>query len=130
MAIDPNSAVGQTQTIYSSLASYFSDMTKYLSNGGSCPDFNTYVTGIDYSELHRLTALAQEGSSNYPNGSAIETIHHATGILREFGLRTKSKADYYADAAGEATDESNYYSTTKVSHVNSISGIPPVGGSL
>ena len=129
MAIDANSAVGQAQTIYNSLAQYFSDMTNYYLNGGACPDFTTYVSSVDYSELHRLTSVQQSGSANYPNGAAIESIHHISSVLREFGLRTKSKSDYYGDGQAEATSESNYYSTLKTSMVSTLSGITnPNGG--
>jgi hypothetical protein len=132
MALDPNSATGQTQAIYNTLAAYFSDMTKYVSGtGGACPDFNTYIgASTDYSELHRLTSLSQAGSSNYPNGAAIETIHHITGILREFAIRTKSKSDYYSDSASDASSESNYYATLNTVYVSSVAGTPPPGGSL
>jgi hypothetical protein len=130
MAIDANSAVGQAQNIYNSLAKYFSDMTTYLCSGGACPDFNDYVGTIDFSELHRVTAMAQSGSSNYPNGAAIESIHHITSVLREFALRTKNKAQYYGDGQGEATDESNYYATLKTSTVSTLSGIVTPGGTM
>lgn len=130
MAIDANSAVGQAQTIYGSLAKYFSDMTNYHTSGGVCPNFNDYIGTIDYSELHRVTSMAQSGSSNYPNGAAIESIHHITSVLREYAMRTKRKTDYYGDGQGEATDESNYYSTLKTSTVSTLSGIVTPGGTL
>lgn len=130
MAVDPNSAVGQVQGINDALAKYFSDMTKYLSTGGTCPDFRDYITGTDYSELHRLASQSQEGSSNYPNGAAIENTHHINAITREFGLRTKSKSDYYGDGASDATTESNYYATMKTVYANMIIGNVSSGGSL
>lgn len=130
MAIDTNSAIGQAQTIYNQLAQYFSDMSNYLNNGGACPDFTTYITSIDYSELHRVTDQAQSGSANYPNGSAIESIHHISSVLREFALRTKSKSNYYSDGAGDTTDESNYYATLKTSTVSNLSGIVTPGGGV
>jgi hypothetical protein len=130
MAIDPNSAVGQTQNIYNALAQYFSDMTNYQLNGGACPDFNTYITSISYTEIHRTTSMAQSGSSNYPNGAAIESIHHIASVLREFAIRTKSKADYYSDSITDMTNESNYYSTLKTYMVSTLSGSVTPGGSL
>lgn len=130
MAIDVNSAVGQAQTIYNQLAQYFSDLTTYHISGGVCPDFTTYLSSIDYSELHRITEMGQSGSSNYPNGAAIESVHHAMAVAREFALRTKSKADYYSDGQGDATNESNYYATLKTTMVSTLSGLPTSGGSL
>src|SRR5579859_2539838 len=130
MAIDANSSVGQAQTIYNQLAKYFSDMTTYLQSGGACPNFSTYLTGVDYSELHRMTDQSQSGSANYPNGAAIESIHHITAVIREFGILTKSKADYYADGMNDSTDESNYYATLKTSTVSTLSGIVNPGGGI
>lgn len=127
---DPNSAVGQVQGINDALAKYFSDMTKYLSQGGTCPDIRDYLAGTDFSELHRLASQAQEGSSNYPNGTAIENIHHISAVTREFGLRTKSKSDYYGDGAVDATTESNYYATMKTVYASMIMGNVTPGGSL
>jgi hypothetical protein len=130
MAIDANSAVGQTQTIYTQLAQYFTDMNTYLASGGACPDFTTYISSIDYSEIHRVTSLSQASSANYPNGAAIESAHHIMAVIREFALRTKSKADYYGDGQADSSSEANYYSTVKTSMVSMISGLVTPGGSL
>lgn len=130
MAIDANSAVGQAQTIYNQLAQYFSDMTNYHINGGACPDFTTYISAIDYSELHRITDQSQAGSASYPNGAAIESVHHIMSVLREFGLRTTNKASYYANGIGDMSNESNYYATLKTATVSTLSGIVTPGGSL
>jgi len=130
MAIDANSAVGQAQTIYNQLAQYFADMTTYHLNGGACPDFSTYITSIDYSEIYRVTDQAQGGSASYPNGSAIESIHHIMAVLREYTLRTKTKAAYYLDGQGDATNESDYYSTLKTATVSTMSGVVTPGGSM
>lgn len=130
MATDPNSAVGQVQNINNALAQYFSDMTKYLGSGGTCPDIKTYLSGLDYSELHRLSDQAQEGSSNYPNGAAIETIHHINAVFREYGLRTKSKSEYYGDGASDAVTESNFYATVKTVYASMILGNTTPTGSL
>lgn len=130
MATDPNSAVGQVQGINDALARYFSDMTKYLDAGGSCPDLRDYLTGTDFSELHRLTTQSQEGSANYPNGAAIENVHHINAVTREFGLRTKSKSEYYGDGSSEASNESNYYATMKTVYASMVSGNTTPTGSL
>jgi hypothetical protein len=130
MAIDPLSAQGQAQVIYKQLGQYFTDMNTYLLNGGSCPDFSTYITTLDYSALGVMTDQLQGSSANYANGATIESAHHIMAVLREYGIRTKNKASYYQDATGESSTESQYYGALGTAMTSTIGGVVVPGGSL
>lgn len=130
MPINPNSALGQAQTIYGQLNKYFTDMHAYYTNGGVCPTISTYLSSIDFSALGTLTDQSQAGSANYANGAAIETTHHAMAVLREYVIRSKNKAAYYLDGSSECANESTYYDTLGTAMVSTIGGNVIQGGSL
>lgn len=120
---DPNSAVGQSNTAYNSFASYFSAMNQYLQNGGTCPDFSDSIGSLDYSVLHTSAVADQSNNANYPAAAAVENVHHMAAVLREYGMRTKSKANYYNDGQSDSLNESNYYATMKTYYSNMLQGV-------
>ena len=121
--VDPNSAIGQSQTGYNTFAQFFSDLEAYLlGSSTTCPEFSDYVSNLDYSELHRVALTGQIGSASYPGAAAVENVHHMTAINREYGIRQKSKADYYDDGQTDSGNESDFYATMKSYYVNMLQG--------
>lgn len=126
MALDSNSAFGQSEVGNDKLAEYFNSLYKYLKDTTGTvlpPEFQEVVDIMDYSELHRMTYVRSEDSSSYENGAAIENIHQMAAFVREFGMAVKKKTDYYTDAAAEANRESDYYANMKVFWLSMLSGI-------
>ena len=121
---DPNSAVGQSQTGYTALSSYYQAVYQFLlGNTTTCPEFSDYTDKLDYSELHRVALTSQIGSANYPGGAAVENVHHLAAASREYTIRQKRKSDYYLDGQTDAGNESNYYSTMKTYYGNMLQGV-------
>lgn len=125
MALDSNSALGQAESANDELASFFNDLSKYLvDTTGSItpPDFQTVIDTLDYSELHRLTFVRVNDAASYENGAAIENVHQMVALIREFGMASKRKTDYYRDSASEANRESDFYANMKVFWVSMLKG--------
>lgn len=126
MATIPNSAIGQAENANELLAAYFSALTKFAAdtNGVTLPpNFATTISGLDYSELHRMSTTRSSDAASFENGAAIENIHMMAAIIRENNLRIKGKVAYYSDASSDYLNESNYYSTMKSFWVNMLNGL-------
>lgn len=133
MALDPNSAIGQSETANNALAGYFAALSTAMEDDTGAqpiPSTDDLVAEFDYSELLRMATTRASDSASYENGAAVENIHMMAAIDREYSLRTKSKLDYYTDAAAEFLDESNFYATMKVYWVNMLNGIYKEGGGV
>jgi hypothetical protein len=125
---DPNSAIGQSNTGYNTFSQFYSDLEAFLlGNSTTCPEFSDYVNNLDYSELHRVALTSQIGSANYPGGAAVENVHHMAAANREYGIRQKSKADYYADGQTDSGNESDYYSAMMTYYGNMLQGVYAAG---
>ena len=120
------SPVDQAGTINTNLAQYFDSMQKFSSSSdGSAPlpDFNKdVIEGIDYSELLRMTTTCASDAASYTNGAAIENVNHMVALNREFGLRSKTKLQYYADAQSDYLNESNFYAAMSTFWTNMMIG--------
>lgn len=129
MAVDPNSMVGQSQTIYDTLSTFFRSTSDTIVSGGTFPVISDVATGLQFTELLRLATQASSSTPSFRTGSAVETIHLASAILREYGLRVKSKSEYYSDGVSDHKNESDYYNSQKFSQNNMLSG-HGINGSL
>lgn len=113
----------QTSSAMSGISTYFSGMSSYLSNGGTMPDLGSLLSSLDYSELYNAAFLNQKGGSSYPNGTLIETVHHIVALQREYGMRTKSKADIYSDAQTDMDTESQYFDSLSSQYTYNVAGL-------
>lgn len=126
MDLTPNSALWQSENANEILAAYFAAMNQFASSidGSSVPpDFEAVITQFDFSELHRMTMVRASDAASFENGAAIENIHLMAAVKREYGLRTKGKVEYYADATSDYLNDSNFYSSMKSFWVNMMRGL-------
>ena len=127
MATDPNSVLGQSDAIYTALSTFFEDTRVALSAGAAFPELPAIVSSLNYTELQRLASMASDGSASYLVGSAVETIHMATAVIREYGMRSKNKSEYYLDGLSDHTDEAEYYNKLKYSRSSLLKGFNTTG---
>jgi hypothetical protein len=121
---DPNSAIGQSNAGFGAFTQFYAALEAFLlGNSTTCPEFSDYLASLDYSELHRVALTSQIGSANYPGGAAVENVHHMAAATREYGIRQKSKADYYADGQTDSGNESGYYSAMTTYYGNMLQGV-------
>jgi hypothetical protein len=123
MATDSGSAVGQSNTAYTAFSTFFSQVNAYLAGGSTCPDFSDLAGTLDYSVLHTSAVSDQSNNANYPAAAAVENTHHIAAVLREFGMRTKTKANYYTDGQSDSLNESNYYTAMTSYYGNMLQGV-------
>lgn len=117
MTIDVNSAVGQGENANAQTAIFFSDLNKALADTtGSLapPNFGTFISTFDYSEILRAAASRASNSASYQTGAFVENVHGIVAMQREFSMCGKTKINYYEDAVADSLNESNFYATMKV----------------
>lgn len=125
MALDSNSSLGQAENSNQALAEFFNALSKHLADPEGAalpPEFRDILDKLDYSELHRTTFVRANDAASYENGAAIENVHQMAALLREYGMASKRKSDYYREGASEADRESIYYSNMKVFWVSMLNG--------
>lgn len=120
---DPHSAVGQVQAANNTFSEFFAAVAAYLSDGGVCPEFSDSVASLDYSELLRTAKMGQTGSANYPGAAAVENVHQIAAVVREYGLRSKGKAQYYDDGQSDAANESDFYDSMSSFYSSMLQGV-------
>lgn len=122
MSIDPNSSIGQSNTIHAALSKFYSDIAAAITSGGEFPKISDIASELDYSELHRLAVEMQSQAISFGEGAAVETTHLALAVLREYGMRVKSKSEYYIDGVVDSKTESDYYTSSGVIKSNMLQG--------
>ena len=107
-------AVSQAASLYSTLIAFFRSESSSAYPSLTSPDpheFRDYIGPIDYSEIYLMTLSNQKSNASFRNGAAIDTVHHASAVLREYGMCTNMKMSYVLNRASDAGIESAFYST-------------------
>jgi hypothetical protein len=123
--VDPNSVLGQIQTLNNTLSAYFQAMAAFANDttgSTQLPDFSTVADGLDHSELLRMTNSRTSDSASFQNGAAIENLSHSVAIIREYNMRTKSKVEFYQDAGTDFASDSGYYATKSSYYSSMLNG--------
>lgn len=106
-------SVDQLKTISLSLSDYYGKVSSFASSGLTPPAFEDYIAFIDYPNILDDAVKGAERSSSYSNGALADTVHQAMSVNREFAIRTKTKAQYYADAVVDSARDSDFYKTNR-----------------
>lgn len=73
------------------------------------PNFRDYVSAIDFSELLRISLNEQGGNPSFINGASVDTIHHASAVLREYNMCNMNKNYYTVVRSATADTESTFF---------------------
>lgn len=120
---DPHAALGQAQSANGAFAQFFAGVSQALTSGSATPEFSDFTGQLDYSELLRLSKTDELNSASYPGAAAVENIHQMAAVLREYGLRTKGKNQYYQDGISDAQNESDFYNNQKTHYAGMLQGL-------
>ena len=125
-------SVDQLNNIYKTLEDYQKALLASVSDTtGSVeyPSFQDVAHFLDYSELIRSSLSSQRDMPRYANGPSIETINHASAVLRESVMCTFSKSDYVSRQATESANEAAFYNKQGMFMTSTFQG-NSVGGSV
>lgn len=123
---DTNTSTGQLQAFCDSMKDYHSALNANLKDPTSeLPMFMDSIPNVNNYQLI-TDANAQQSSGVSPTiGALVDAAHGAGAVQREYGMRIKTKADYFNDAIGDTDSDSNFYDAYKASYNSLISGTSP-----
>lgn len=130
MALDPNSFVGQLQTIYLGLSGYYTSLKEYLSNPESVtpPVESDLLNSMDYSDLYTYSSLQSASTATVSSGAVVDAIYVSSSVSRDIGLASKRKSDYYEESIAESGSQATFYDFLNKSSISEIYGVSTPGG--
>lgn len=99
----------QFQTFTDGMKGYFNDLNGHLSSGGDMPMFMDVVKDFDYSDILNDSISVSKKSVTPIAGAMVDSVHNISAVIREYGIRTKTRYDYFTDAIADTEAEANYY---------------------
>jgi hypothetical protein len=93
------SSFTELKTITQTLRDYFDEVTKNLvSVGNALPSFEDFEAPLAYDMILTEAQQSSDRAASYSVGALVDSVYFTAAVLREFGMRTKTKAQYYQDA--------------------------------
>ena len=117
------SSPDELQTITDALTEYFGLVAANIATPTApLPFFEDYTDSIVYDDLLTDAFTGVSRGANYAIGAIVDTVHLAFAIEREFGMRTKLRAQYFADAQEDLDKLADYLNFMQGSYTNYIRG--------
>jgi hypothetical protein len=126
LPVIPPEALTQVEDMFGALTKFAKDAQAGL-DAGVFPSVSDIATKFDTSQLNTYANAMKNMPANFMTGSAVETVHLAAAVMREYGMRVKGKADYYLDNASHTAQESDYYDSLKSMHTGALNGVYSTG---
>lgn len=105
-------SIGQADEFFTSMSQYFSGTRDYYQNASSTPpNFMELLSGMKFTQLINESQKYAKGNPSMVSGALIESTNAIFSVLREAGMRAKTRADFFADAESSASADSTFYST-------------------
>lgn len=112
----------QSDTVYAGLSTFYKGVEDAINNSTTVPTVGDVSASLSYTDLQTAASINSRATPTFSVGSVVETTHLAAAVLREYGMRVKGKAEYYADGAASNATESDYYDKLKYSHRAAVLG--------
>ena len=121
------SSADQLKTITSAIQNYFAGVSTYIGlvSFGPLPMFEDVVKVFVYDEILRDAIRGEKLSANFATGALVDSVQFIIGILREFTLRAKPKAQYWLDSQAEYGIDAGYYGHLYPTYFNMYRGKSP-----
>lgn len=120
------SSFTELDTLEEKLVDYFdkvlanvSDPTKAL------PSFEDYVLDLSYDVLLTEAQAGAQRAASYSTGALVDTVHLIAAIIREFNMRTKTKAQYFLDAEDDNARVIDFIEFLHAKYKNYLRGAAP-----
>jgi len=122
-------ASDQTAVVYQSLSDFYKEVGLAIANCTTVPTIGSIASSLKFADLETMSAVNSKTTPTFSVGSAVETTHLAASVLREYGMRVKSKGEYYSDGIAGSATESDYFDKMKYMHHSAVQG-GSISGSL
>lgn len=123
------SSATQLRAITLKLRDYFNKVSLNLtSTGNALPSFEDYVADLIYDNIQTDAVQGSLRAASFSNGALADTVHLTAAIIREFGMRAKTRAMYYDDAESESGTMADYFDLLYGQYLNYYRGTSPEQG--
>lgn len=104
--------IGQAGAFYDSMSNYFASTRSYYQDANTAPpNFMEILGDMKFTQLINESQKYAKGNPSMVSGALIESTNAIFAVMREAGMRSKTRSDFFADAEGSASTDSNFYST-------------------
>lgn len=119
----------QLRVITSTLHNYFNELSlNLLSTGNLLPSFEDFVAALAYDVIQTDAVQGSLRSASYSTGALSDSVHLVAAVIREFGMRSKLKAQYFEDAEFDADTIVGYIDALFGQYLNYYRGTSPEQG--
>lgn len=105
-----DSAIGQVQAFYKLMSDYYQQTGDYYSNPSSpAPLFMELIGDIEFSQVLTESQAKAKTQPSMISGALIESVSTMFATIREAGMRSKVRSDFWAEADSSTSNDSKYY---------------------
>ena len=118
-----DTTTGQVQGYFDLLSKYYQDHGAYVSDpSGEAPLFMELLPDINFTQVITDSQNRAKGNPSMVSGALIESVNSMFATLREAGMRSKIRSDFFSEAEAEASQDSKFYSEQGRSLLSFING--------
>lgn len=101
---------GQVSAYFELMSAYYSAMQTYLANpSGEAPLFLESLPDIKFSQVITDSQNRAKGNPSMVSGALIESASSMFATIREAGMRSKIRSDFFAESTSESAQDSKFY---------------------
>lgn len=105
-----NSSIGQSSGFFKLLSDYYSSNAAYLASPtGESPLFMETLMSLEFSQIITESQNRAKGLPSMVSGALIESANAIFATIRDAGLRSKIRADFFAEADAESGQDAKFY---------------------
>lgn len=121
-----DTSIGQVQVFYKLMGDYYQNTGNYYQNPvGEAPLFMELLPNINYQQVITESNNLRTNNPSMVSGALIESANSMFSILREASLRSKTRADFWAESELDTSQDSEFYSGQSQLMVSYIQGRNP-----
>lgn len=118
-----DTTIGQASAYYKMMSKYFADTASYYQNPSTpAPLFMELLPSIQFSQVLTESQNKARTQPSMVSGALIETCSSMFATLREAGMRSKTRSDFWAESEAETSQDAKYYNETGQLMVSYING--------
>lgn len=103
-------SISQVSDYYRLMSDYFSRVGNYYANPSSeAPLFMESLSGIQYADVLTESLKLAKGNPSMVSGALIEAGSSIAATLREAGLRSKVRSDFFGESESSAKLDARAY---------------------
>ena len=114
--------MAECQTSLTAISQFNSDVSTYLSTGGTPPELSSISSVLDYSESLTYSSKQANESGDFGTGATQESMSFIAAAGREIDMASRGKVLLFLAAASEYEEEATFYSQSRDFYIGVMKG--------